>query len=228
MSNKSNPSGNSAPSSPTLRYESEGRLSFTDLALGLIFLANLILIPMAMFAIGEETGAMASIKYLTIGVGASAAAFGVAYVAMKSLAPLHAIGFRLAGALAVGGILLTGAGTSLGSFTGVTYRSVEAKIYQQSGRALSAFIGEANEVALIAERVGPAMADVSDDIARTEICEIQRSCLSRRGNGGRGSMSNALGSWAGQAQGVADALEAGAQTRRELLDDLNHLNTRFQ
>lgn len=227
MNTKSNRSGGNNRTSQNLRHNAGPGMSLADFALMAIFVTSLVLVPMALFAMGEESGPAASFKYLLVGFAAAGAAYGVNRFAVDRLAPLHALGFNLAGAVAITGILLTGSGTALGSFTGIIVKSVEVKILQEAGQELTDFIGSANEAALIAARIGPAVEAVADDIALTAACEVQTSCLSRNGTGGRGSMSRALDTAAAQAFAIADALQMGELERDQLLENLNRLNTEY-
>lgn len=227
MSTRSSRSGGVTQTQRKSKHKRKPAAPATEWALRVVLVVNLALIPLALMAMGEESGPVANFKYLVVGFAAAAAAYGVNRFALEKLAPLHAIGFSMAGVVAVLGILLTGFGTSLGSFTGITYHSVEAKIYQEAGQDLSEFIGAANEAALVAARVGPGVEAVAQDIDRTSACEILSSCLSRKGNGGAGPMSRALDGAAGEAFGIAKALEAGKAERDDLLDDLNRLNADY-
>lgn len=227
MSARSKGARESGATTQKLTHERGPGASLVEWALRIVLFTNLILIPMALFAMGEESGPAASLKYLLVGFAAAAAAYGVSKFAVERLAPLHAIGFHLAGAVAIAGILLTGSGTALGSFTGITFNSVEAKIYQEAGQDLTAFIASANDAVLVAGRIGPAVEGVGQDIERTAACEIQSSCLSNVGSGGRGPMSRALEALSGQAFAIAEALQEGALERDDLLEDLNRLNAEY-
>ena len=227
MSKKPNIVGGAQTSKPKLRHEAGPGMSLTDLALLAIFVTSLILVPMALFAMSEERGPAASLKYVLVGFAAAGAAYGVNKYAVDRLAPLHAIGFKLAGLLAVVGILATGSGTALGSLTGIVFGPVETKTYQAAGQELEAAIRASNDAVLIAERIVPSVKAVSEDIALNETCEIQSSCLSGRGNGGRGPMSRALGGASAQAASIAQALSEGREQRNDLLDDLNDLSAEY-
>lgn len=225
---KSKPqSGGPNQTPPKLRHESPPAPPATEWALRVILVANLILIPLALFAMGEESGPIASLKYLTVGFAAAAAAYGVNRFAIDRLAPLHAIGFRLAGAAAIAGILIVGAGTALGSLTGLIYGAVEARIYQTSEQAVTRHIGLTNDLALGAARIAPLVEGVAQDMERTISCEVRAACLSGT-TGGRGPMTRALEIASGEAFGIAEALQAGVLERERLLDDLNGLGADYR
>lgn len=228
MSKRTTRTGEAAEPAQKLRHEAGPGLSRGDGALLAIFVTSLVLIPMALFAMNSQRGATASIKYLLVGIAAAGAAYGVNKFAVDRMAPLHAIGFNLAGALAIVGILLTGAGTALGSFTAIVFGSVEARIYEAAGRDLAQLIGETNATALVAERMVPAVDAVVENIAQTSACERQSSCLSKVGNGGRGSMSRALDRSASAALSIVQAIQDGQLERSQLLEKLNRLNTEYQ
>lgn len=227
MSIKLNRSGGTGEKDRNLRHEPNPGMPLADRSFLAILLANLTLIPMALFAMGEEQGAIASIKYLIVGFAAAGAAYGVNKFSVDRLAPLHAVGYRIAGVLAIVAILLTGSGTALGSFTGIIFKLVEVKEYQLAGRELTNFIDATNQVALVTERLGPATEAVAEDIAQTAICEIRSSCLSATGNNGRGPMSRALETSSSKAHGIAQTLQAGLQERDRLLEELNKLSAEY-
>ncbi|GAA6176731.1 hypothetical protein [Sulfitobacter pacificus] len=227
MNTNSSHSGGTGDKDRNLRHEPNPGMPLADRSFLAILLANLTLIPMALFAMGEEQGAIASIKYLIVGFAAAGAAYGVNKFSVDRLAPLHAVGYRMAGVLAIVAILITGSGTALGSFTGIVFKLVEVKTYQAAGREMTNFTDDANQVALVAERLGPATEAVSEDIAQTAVCEVRSSCLSGRGNGGRGPMSRALEASSSKAHGIAQTLQAGLQERDRLLEELNRLNADY-
>ncbi|MCF6277220.1 MAG: hypothetical protein L3J16_00505 [Anaerolineales bacterium] len=227
MSTKSNRSDGTDKTIQKLRHEAAPGMPLADMALLAILFTNLILVPMALFAMGEERGVGASIKYLLVGFAAAGAAFGVNKFAVDRLAPLHAVGYNIAGALAITAILLTGSGTALGSFTGIVFKSVEIKTYQSAGQELTDFIDAANQIALMTERLGPATEAVAEGISQTASCEIRSSCLSGKGSGGRGPMARALETKVAQAYGIAQTLQTGLQERDRLLDGLNRLSAEY-
>ncbi len=227
MSNRS-PKPNARPTGPQkLRHERGPGLTLADAALLAIFVTSLILIPIALFAMSEERGPVASIKFLLVGAAAAGAAYGTNKFAVDRLAPLHAIGYRMAGVLAVVGILLTGAGTALGSFTGIVFKAVEIKVYQEAGKDLSDFIGTAYQASLVAHRIAPTVEAVASDIEVTARCEVQNSCLSGVGSGGRGPIARELEASAAQAFGIVEALAQGERERAQILERLNRLSASF-
>ena len=225
MKNTSNQPDNRSDAQK-LTHESGPGMSLAHLALFATFIGNMFLIPMALFAMTQASGPLENLKLLIVGLGASAAAYAVNRFAVDRLAPLAAIGFKLAGAFAITIILITGSATFLGSLTGIIYGSVEVKTYQENGQELTQYIGSVNEAALVATRIAPAVQAIADDIERTASCEVSNSCLSH-GSRGHGPMSIALEAAAAKAYAIVDALESGSLDRVLLLDDLNHLNERY-
>lgn len=205
------------------RYEPEAKTPLWQSALLALGVCHLFLIPMSLFALSESTGPTESFKLILVGVGAAAAAYVVNRFAIEKLAPLHAIGFRMAGAFAAIIILATGSGMFLGSLNALVHAPVEARVYQENGQKLETYIANAHEAVLVAERIAPSVLAVGDDIQRTATCEVRSSCLSRNGNGGRGPMSVALEAVAAQAYALSEALDRGAVERAQRLEDLNRL-----
>lgn len=209
------------------RHETGPGMTLADFALLAIFLTSLILVPLALFAIGEERGPVASLKYLLVGFAAAGAAYGVNRLAVSSLAKKHAENFQMAGLAAILGILLTGFGTALGSFTGIVIGSVEVKTYQEAGQDVAAFIAATHEAALTAERIAPAVEAIAADITQTATDERASSSLSGNGNGGNGPISRALDATAGRVLVVAEALQQGTLVRDQRLEELNQLHAEF-
>lgn len=201
--------------------------SFVTLVLFTIMVGTMVLTISALYALTDPDGPWDMVKILVLGAGAAAAGYVVNSLAIRRLAPMAAKGFTLANVVAVIGIVVMGIGLFTGTLTGMIYDSVERIVYEDHGEKLQAAISEANAAALAAERLRPAIQVVADDIGRTAVGEAKESALSRRGRGGRGPMALALEAWAGEAFGVATALDAGAVEREQLLDDLNDLHTEY-
>lgn len=217
----------SLPNSQLVYRRPRKGLSLQDWALRLLLTGNLFLIPMSLFALSEVSGPLETLKLLIVGIVASSAAYAVSKFAITRLAPLAAIGFRLAGVLALVSILATGSGMFLGSLTAMIHGPAEVKTYQAHGDALTVFIEKANEASLITERITPSVQSVAGDIERTATCEAATSCLSERGTGGVGPMSLGLETRSARAFALLDALDAGALERVQLLDELNRLNRQY-
>ncbi|KIC51045.1 hypothetical protein [Tateyamaria sp. ANG-S1] len=209
------------------RHETGPGMTLADFALLAIFLTSLILVPLALFAMGEETGPAASLKYLLVGFAAAGAAYGVNKFAVDRLAKLHAQNFRMAGLAAILGIMLTGFGTALGALTGLIIGSVEVKTYQAFGQEIGAYIGFTHEVAVGAQQIAPAVETLAADITQTAAGERASSSLSGNGNGGNGPVSRALDAKAGQVLVVAEALQQGTLVRDQRLEELNQLHAEF-
>lgn len=211
----------------TLRHETGVVPDLVNLAQFAILVSGLILVPLALMALGEETGPVATIKYLIIGIMAAGAAFAVVRFAITTLATLHAIGFRMAGLVAVVGITLAGAALAFSSLTALIHGSVEVKTYQTAGQELTGFVADGNRIALLVERIAPAVEAVSSDIDATVQCEISESCLSGKVATGRGPMTRALEVFSGKAFTIADALQAGELERAQHLEELNDLSADY-
>lgn len=229
--NRRRPSSNQPtsinPGKQKIRHERQPGMSLPHMALLVLGITNMILVPLALFAMSEVSGPLETLKLFVVGIGASGAAYAVNRFAVDRLAPLAAIGFRLAAVFAVVTILITGAGMFLGSLTGITYGSVEIKTYQANGQELTSLIDQANETALVTTRIAPSAQFLASDIDRTANCEALSSCLSKDGVGGRGPMALALESVAAKAFDIATALDVGGVDRAQLLIQLNRLSERY-
>ncbi|MCB1465158.1 MAG: hypothetical protein KDJ90_22700, partial [Nitratireductor sp.] len=79
-----------------------------------------------------------------------------------------------------------------------------------------------------AAQSGPALRAVVTDLQGKAECEISRSCVSGKGNGGYGTVARILEEKAARAEGISDQFSAGARKREDSLRSLNTLLSRYQ
>jgi len=190
-------------------------------------ICSALMLGIAVHALIGGTGPLANLKVLLITVSGGLAAYGVNRFAVLKGAPLFAIGFKLAGALSIAGILIVGSGMAIGTFSGLTLQSVEARQHEDHGQTLQNFVTATNRDALDAAKSVPAIEVVESELSDLATCEVRQSCFSGIGYGGRGSVTRALETAAGKAGVVGQAFTDGAQERTKLLEALNALWARY-
>ena len=190
-------------------------------------LCSAAMLGIATDALIDGTGPLANLKVLLITLSGGLAAYGVNRFAVLKGAPLFAIGFKLAGALSITGILTVGSGMAIGTFSGLTLSAVEMRRLEDHGVAVQGFIAETNRGALDAAKAVPVMGVVEAELSDLAACEYARSCVSGKGYGGRGPVTRALEAASGKAGAVRTAFSDGAEDRKALLETLNTLSSRY-
>lgn len=213
---------------PKLKHERPKGKTFEETALLVLGLLASVMLGISLFTLNTEEGPLANLKVLLITASASFAAYGMNRVGITKLATRAALGFRLAGVVAVIGMTVSGTGMFIGSFSGMVYPDVQLRVLDQAGQEQTAFIRAVNDAALVSARVAPVALSLADEIEATASCEVTTSCLSRQGNGGRGDIAIALEGFAAQSRSIAAAFERGAFEREQLLEGLNQLNRDYQ
>ncbi len=209
--------------SPKLKHERPKGKTFEETAIFVLGLLASVMLGISLFTLNAESGPLANLKALLITVSASFAAYGINRVSIEKLAPRAALGFRMAGFVAVISMSVSGAGMFIGSLAGVIYPDMQLRVQEQT-----AFIRMVNDTALVSARVAPLTQSLAEEVETTAACEVAASCLSRQGIGGRGDIAIALEGIAAQARSIATAFEQGTFEREQLLADLNDLNREYQ
>jgi hypothetical protein len=199
-----------------------------DLVLKILAVFTAPMLFISVSALINETGALAVFKVLLITGSACVATYTMNVIAVRQLAPLWAINYRIAGIAAITGILITGSAMFIGSLFGITNPQVTVRIFDDHGTVLGQYVAKTNDLGLQVAHIAPGARLVADDITRTSICESSISCLSKQGRGGRGGMAIALEENAARAHAIADAFDNGTVERRHILEGLNWLNAEYQ
>ncbi|MBB4305120.1 hypothetical protein GGD81_004188 [Rhodobium orientis] len=174
------------------------------------------------------TGIVAFSKAALLAASATAVAYGINRMAVERGAPLATIGYVSAGIVSVGSILVVGGGLFAGTYAGLTFKDVAELQLQEYGTELSHYVGNRSRAAQQAGRVAPAVRAVAQDLDQKRACELRSSCVSGRGNGGRGPVARALEDKAGRASAIVHQLDAGEKARRDALAELNRLLGAYQ
>lgn len=195
--------------------ESTVLIGFTALLFGMTLLANLNLF-------GDD-GVTGVFKAVIIAASATLVSYAVNRFALEKGAELTATGFISAGFVSVASILIVGLGLYGSTYGGLVRGSVDALRLQDHGRALSQFVARRSRAAAEAGRMESIVAANNAELQRYLACERRESCLSGRGNGGRGSVTRKLEELSGRSRAIAARLKAGERARKSSLDDLNKL-----
>lgn len=162
-------------------------------------------------------------KSVLLASAATTVAYGVNRLAIEKGAPLTAINFVSAGVTSVTSILIVGTGLFAATYSGLTIGSVSELRLQEYGTELSQFITYRNQIASEAGQTGPAIGAIASDLKLKADCEIRNSCVSARGNGGRGTVSRVLEDMSARANGIKSQFTAGEETRAASLAQANQL-----
>lgn len=209
------------PPEPMITYERGPGWSLEDWALILLGIMSGVLLGISFTNLSEDTGPLANLKIMVLTLSASLAAYTVNKMAVKRGAPLWAIGFRQAGIVSLLGILITSFGLYVGSLSGLIIKDIDTRLLASNGTQLGEYVSAVNAAALDAEKAGPAVQVIADDLTRSGECERRTSCVSGRGYGGTGPMYRAIQGVAGKAETIATAFGKGKTERAALLEELN-------
>jgi hypothetical protein len=197
------------------------------LILALAVLAGLML-GLSVFNLMSDSGPLANAKALLISISGALVAYAVNRFAIEKGAPLAAIGFKLAGVLSIVAMLAVGAGMFASTVSGLVLKDVAQLQLQDHGAALTGIVGERNAGSVRSAAVGPAVQIAVADISEYVACEIATSCLSGRGNGGRGTVAIALEALATKATSIAAQFDAGQAAAQKILATANTLIGDYQ
>ncbi|PCJ82175.1 MAG: hypothetical protein COA52_20245 [Hyphomicrobiales bacterium] len=187
-----------------------------------------ILLAMAMPNLVGDDSWLGIGKALLIAAAATTVAYGVNRLAIEKGAPLTAINFVGAGVTSVASMLIVGGGLFASTFAGLTIGSIAELRLQEYGIELSQFITYRNQIVTKAGQSGPAIQSIATDLKLKAFCEFQTSCVSGRGQGGRGTITRILEDKSARATGIKEQFTAGEAKRKSTLFRLNGLLANYQ
>lgn len=196
---------------------------FETLLLILFAISTSLMVLMASFGLFAEDSALTYLKAFLMAASAGLVSYAINRFAIEKGAELAATGFKLAGAVSVISMLAVGGGLFASTYAGLTIASVNELRLQEHGQALSAHVNVRNDMAAQATRAIPVVNTSAADFREHLACEAERSCLSGRGNGGRGRVTRKLEEIAVRADNIAAQLKDGEATRQGVLNRLNEL-----
>jgi len=201
-------------------FEKWSLVVFTFGTGALVFLALLNLIT--------GTGAIAVLKASIMAGSAMLVSYAVNRFAIEKGTELTATGFTFAGVVSVFSMLIVGIGLYAATYSGLTISSVGELQLQEHGSKYARIIAGRNRSAAEAGRLVPVVRANEAELVQYVECEERESCISRRGDGGRGTVTRALEQKARRANTIVGQLEAGEIVRQSALASLNKLLARYQ
>lgn len=192
-----------------------------DVALPFIAFCSGLLLFFALPNIVQAHDIWSYLKAGVLALSATTVSFGVNKLAIERGAPLATTGYLGAGLTSILSIVAVGFGLFSATYAGLTFPDVAELQLQQHGTALSEFVGERSAAAAEASRVTPAINAVVADLAQKRDCELAESCISGRGNGGRGPVARVIEGYAGRAASIGEQITAGEAARQGAVDALN-------
>lgn len=201
---------------------------FESILLVVLSIGTGIMAFLAMLGLIPETGVAAYAKAAIVAIIASVVSYAINRFAIEKGAPLAATGYVLAAVISIVSILFVGAGLFASTYAGMTISSVNELQLQHHGQALVRHVGEENTKFTQAARTLPVIQSVSDDLNNKVACELADSCISGRGNGGRGPVTRAMEALAGRADTITAQIVAGEAKRQRLITSLNDQLSSYQ
>jgi hypothetical protein len=217
-----------ANQTPPLRREKGPAKSFVGgLLVGMSCLSGLMLAT-AIPNLVSGDGITVIVKTALLACGATLVGYGVNRLAVERGAPLANRGYPSAAILSVTSILAVGAGLFSATYSGMTYSDVERLRLEAHAEDLTDYVAGADTWAAQAASASSAVRSIAGDLRGKVDCEVAASCLSGRGNGGRGPVARALEGVAGKAEAIAAQIDVGAGQSKLMAGDLYNLLSEFQ
>ncbi|MCC0049796.1 MAG: hypothetical protein H6882_11715 [Rhodobiaceae bacterium] len=213
---------------PIPRLPSAEKRPFVEFLIGTTAICSGAMLGMAVPSLIGAGDWLEYAKALSIALAGTVVAFGVNKLAVDKGAPLAALNFKGAMATSLLSISLVGGGMWTATYAGLTIDKVDDLRREAYGTELTHYVSDRNKAALDAAQSGPALRAVVTDLQGKAECEISRSCVSGKGNGGYGTVARILEEKAARAEGISDQFSAGARKREDSLRSLNTLLSRYQ
>lgn len=210
-----------------VRFEDKPKLSFAKKMLLATTAASGFMLGFAVYKLTGAETALEISKATVIALGGTMVAYGVGQLAIERGAALAAMNFPGAKLTAIGSMSVVGLGLASSTFAGLTIDKVEELRLSQYGTEVAAHIDEQDQLASKAGRTGPALKAIVTDLQQKTSCEKRESCISLRGNGGRGTVTRALENKTARAEGILKEFEAGETIRQGALSQLAGLVSEY-
>jgi len=206
----------------------EQKMRFEMIILILTLMASAGLLFLALPDLFPEASDRIWLKASLLGFAAMTVSYGVNRFALDRGAPLAVLGYPFAAAVSVLGITTIGAALFASTYAGLVLRDVGALRLQETLTQRVAYVASQNAIASRMGSVAPAVEAAQADLLEKGACELATSCVSGRGDGGRGPVYRALVEQSGRALSVAIQLSTAERDQRTLLEALNSNLEAFQ
>lgn len=168
------------------------------------------------------------VEVVVIGVAGGVANYAINGIAITRGAYQAASGVTGAAVASLGAILATGVTISMLSFVGLTINSIDQMELQEFGRANTAYVDSYIAGVRQSDEVVVAVEGAFNQISAAAACELEVSCVSRRGSGGAGKTYYTLDGVASQIGSVHRSLLEGETLRDDALDVLEETDGKIQ
>ena len=222
------PNGSSPSGKTPVRLPPRKGVNISELALPLFSLATGAMIGLSAPQLIEPDGLLDWLKIAVLSSSAALVSYTVNRWAVEHGAELAGRGYLTAGIVSVGSMLAVGTGLFASTFAGLTIKDVNDLKLQQHGQALAAYVEAANEQASKSVQLKPILDAAVADIELHVACEQKESCLSGRGDGGRGRVTRGLEPIATRASEISRQVAQGDASRSERLKTLNGFVGEYQ
>lgn len=228
LSEPTPPGGNDAKPKAPVRLRPRPKFDVADIALPAFAVATGAMVGLSAPYLIDPVGITGWVKIAILTGSATLVSYIVNRYAVEQGADLAARGYLTAGIVSVGSILIVGGGLFASTYAGLTIERVNDLKLQQHGQHLVLFVDAANSHAATAVQSKPIIDATVADIKLHVACEASESCLSGRGNGGRGPVTRALEPIASRSEEISSQLHKGNAARSDLLGRLNGLIGDYQ
>jgi hypothetical protein len=168
------------------------------------------------------------VKSALLALAGTTVAYGVNRLAVERGAPLATKGYSSAAVASVLSIGIVGAGLFVATFSGFVFKPVSELKLEAHGAQLQAFVDQRAKAAAQAGRILPAVNAVAVDLRSKRDCEIQVSCISGSGGGGRGPVSRTIDEKLGRTESIAVQVSNGGAARPEIVARIGQLLSQYQ
>ncbi len=217
-----------SPAKPPVRLPPKNRFDFKDYALPCFALATGAMVGLSAPQLIEPVGWSGWLKIGVFTAGAGLVSYVVNRHAVEDGAELASRGFLWAGFVSVSSVLIVGGGLFASTYAGLTIDRVNDLKLQKNGQALAVYIENVHSGAARLSSIAPPLQAAASDIDLHLACELDESCLSGRGNGGRGRVTRALEPVAKRAHEIAAQIAQSGETRNVSLTRINRLVGNYQ
>lgn len=208
------------PKTSLKRLEKRPRPTFWTILLPLLAVLSSVLLTLALPGLIGAEGPFDLLKCLIIGVSAGVTAYAVNRYALERGAIQAAIGSWVGGIISLASILAVGTGLAMATYAGLVIEETDRLRLQQFSTEHSDALQDRMSVSQEAARLAPIMSAIVADLERSVACEAESSCVSGRGNGGRGTAYRKLLGALGRAQTVAAELYAAQSGHAQVSLDI--------
>lgn len=181
------------------------------------------MLGMAVYNLTDGETALDVVKAGVMTVAGIIVSYGVSAQAIEKGAALAAINFPGAKLTSIASILAVGTGLFASTNAGLTINKVGELRLAQFGAQMAGYVDRQDQVVSKAGRTGPALKAVVADLQQNTACEKSSSCISLRGNGGRGTVTRMLEIKTARAEGILKEFEAGEAIRSGALSQISGL-----